>query len=214
MKTSILILIPMAPNMPDRLKEESLVAIQKLQRPGIQIVIDSRGAGDAGISSNIQRCDMLSELRNALVRDYLMPHHTHIMMMDADLVKYPSDLPKKLLDNGGDNAIIGASCYVDGMYPRWYDTGGFIDHGHRCRHDPPHFDQQGDLIELDSVGACYIAPARLFREGAEYRVVDPDYTDHYSICQQGKQMRMRVVCDMKTEVFHANLPQYGVPWHP
>jgi hypothetical protein len=33
-----------------------------------------------------------------------------------------------------DNAVVGAACYVEGMFPRWYDTGGFIEAGERARH--------------------------------------------------------------------------------
>lgn len=209
-----LILIPVAPNMPTALKARSLAMIQRMQRPGIQIVVDSRGPGDAGIATHTDRCANLADIRNALVRDYLCPHHTHVISMDADLVEYPADLPARLLAIAGDNAIVGAACYVEGMFPRWYDTGGFIEAGGRARHYPPHFNQPGPLIELDSVGACYIAPARLFREGARYDAANPKYTDHYAVCQKAKHLGMKVRCDMRIRVSHANLPNYGLAWHP
>jgi len=212
MKTT-LILIPMAVNMPAALKAKSLAMIQRMQRPGVQIVVDSRGPGDAGIASNAARCDQLAEIRNALVRDYLRPEHLHVLVMDADIIEFPADLPQQLRKIAGDNAIVGAACYVEGCFPRWYDTGGFIEAGERARHYPPHFNQSGPLIELDSVGACYIAPARLFREGALYDAANPKYTDHYSVCQKAKKLGMKVLCDMRIRVSHADLTKYGIAWH-
>ena len=204
----------MAPNMPAALKARLLMAIQRMQRPGVQIVVDSRGPGDAGIATHTDRCANLADIRNAIVRDYLRPHHTHVLSMDADLVEYPADLPEQLRKIAGDNNVVGAACYVEGHYPRWYDTGGFIEAGERCRHYPPHFNQPGPLIELDSVGACYIAPARLFCEGALYDAANPRYTDHYVVCQKAKALGMKVLCDMRIRVSHADLPKYGLAWHP
>lgn len=212
MKT-ILILIPMAANMPAALKAKSLAMIQRMQRPGVQIVVDSRGPGDAGIAIHTDRCANLADIRNALVRDYLRPHHTHVLSMDADLVEFPADLPQQLQKIAGDNAVVGAACYVEGCFPRWYDTGGFIEAGERARHYPPHFNQPGPLIELDSVGACYIIPAGVFHRGALYDAVNPKYTDHYSVCQKAKALGYGVLCDMRIKVFHADLPKYGLAWH-
>lgn len=209
----ILILIPMAANMPDKLKHRSLAAIQTMQRPGIQIVVDSRGKGDAGIHTHTDRCANLSDIRNALIGGYLQPHHTHVLTMDADLVSYPADLPARLLDVAEDNAVVAPACFVEGMIDRFYDISGFIEQGRHSRHNPPHFDQPGPLVNLDSVGTCYIAPARLFREGALYDSADARYTDHFPVCQKAKQIGMRVICDLRIKVFHANLPHYGVDWH-
>lgn len=209
----ILILIPMAINMPEALKARSLMMIQRMQRTGIQIVIDSRGSGDASINTHTERCRNLSDIRNAMVSDYLMPHHTHVISMDADLVEYAANLPKLLKAVAGNASIVGAACYVEGHYPRWYDTGGFIEHGERARHDPPHFDQPGPIIDLDSVGACYIVPADVFRRGARYDAEYPKYTDHYSVCQFAKGMGINVVCDMRIRVSHADLSKYGIKWH-
>ena len=212
MKTT-LILIPMAQNMPVALKARALVAIQRMQRPGIQIVIDSRGPGDAGIDSNSARCDQLADIRNALVRDYLRPEHSHVLVMDADIVEFPPDLPQQLQKISGDNAIVGAACYVEGCFPRWYDTGGFVERGHRCRHYPPHFDQPGPVIELDSVGACYIVPADVFRKGAKF-AGSQNFTDHFALCQAAKELGYSVFCDTRIRVSHADLPRYGLQWHP
>jgi GT2 family glycosyltransferase len=208
-----LILIPLDPNMPWALKSRSLAMIQRMQRPGIQIVIDSRGKGIADTAAHTDRCLALADIRNALVRDYLRPGHTHVMVMDADIIEYDADLPAKLLAIAGDSCIVAPACYVEGRFPRWYDTGGFIEAGERCRHEPPYFNQPGPLIELDSVGACYMAPADVFRTGARYDAENPKYTDHYAVCQHARKLGMKVMCDMRIKVFHADLPKYGMRWH-
>lgn len=103
---------------------------------------------------------------------------------------------------------------TSGWSNRFYDIGGFIEHGNRARMFPPWFEQQGDVIELDSVGCCYLAPATLYREGARYAPPPTDYyVEHWSVMQEAKRRGYRVVALTTVHVLHAWLPDYGMEAH-
>jgi hypothetical protein len=94
---------------------------------------------------------------------------------------------------------------------RFYDIGGFIEHGKRARVVAPFFDQQGDVIELDSVGCCYLAPAALYHAGVRYAPPPTDYyVEHWSVMQAAKRRGYRIVALSNVRVTHAWLPDYGL----
>lgn len=209
----ILILIPMAPNMPGQLRGESLMMIQRMQRPDIQIVVDSRGDGDAGITSFKDRVQHMCGVRNGLIKDYLWSHHTHVLWMDSDLIGYDEGLPYRLRDIAGSSNVAAPGCYLSGFGNRWYDLAGFIEEGKPAEMYPPHFKQPGPLVELDSVGCCYMVPADVYRQGAVYCQTDLKFAEHYSVCQKARELGLKVLCDMRISVFHADLTKYGLVEH-
>jgi hypothetical protein len=100
---------------------------------------------------------------------------------------------------------------LDRCQNRFYDIGGFIEKGNRARMWPPHFDQQGAVIELDSVGCCYLVPAALYRDGVRYSPPPTDYyVEHWSVMQAAKRRGYRIVALSGVQVTHAWLPDYGL----
>lgn len=100
---------------------------------------------------------------------------------------------------------------TSGWSQRFYDIGGFIEQGSRARMFPPWFNQQGDVIELDSVGCCCLAPAALYRDGVRYSPPPTDYyVEHWSVMRAARQRGHRI-CALTTMVAtHAWLPDYGL----
>ena len=69
----ILVLVPMKKNQNVFLKGHFLITLQKMQRPGVEIVVDSRGEGDNGIRSLEERSRHVGVVMNSLIDDYLKP---------------------------------------------------------------------------------------------------------------------------------------------
>jgi len=100
---------------------------------------------------------------------------------------------------------------TSGWQERFYDIGGFIERGARARMWQPWFDQRGDVIELDSVGCCYLAPAALYRDGVRYSPPPTDYyVEHWSVMQQARQRGYRICALATVRAVHAWLPDYGL----
>lgn len=167
-------------------------------------------------------------VRNYMLERYLRPHHTHVLWIDSDLIDYPADLPMLLMGaaarlNEGvayaeswqaltsSQLIVAPFAMLDKWPNRFYDIGGFIEMGSRARMWPPYFDQDGDVIELDSVGCCYLAPAGLYRDGVRYSPPPTDYyVEHWSVMQAAKRRGYRVCALRDVQVIHAWLPDYGL----
>jgi hypothetical protein len=158
-------------------------------------------------------------VRNHMLDTYLRKEHTHVLWVDSDLVDYPADLPT-LLHEAAPGAIVAPLAILgDSPDPvrkihgkdRFYDVGGFIENGNRARFFPPYFIQEGDVIELDSVGCCYLAPASLYQDGVRYAPPPTDYyVEHWSVMQQAKRRGYRVCALTTARAIHAWLPDYGV----
>jgi len=95
---------------------------------------------------------------------------------------------------------------------QFYDIGGFLEPRggmlHRARMFPPWFDQTGPVIELASVGCCYLIPAHVYRRGVRYAPPGiPGPVEHWSVMRQAG---LRVCARTDVRVIHAWLPDYGL----
>lgn len=98
-----------------------------------------------------------------------------------------------------------------GFQDRFYDIGGFIENGTRANMFRPWFRQAGPVIELDSVGCCYLAPAWLYQAGVRYGPPPTDYyVEHWSVMQQARARGVRIVALTDVQAVHAWLPDYGL----
>jgi hypothetical protein len=228
---TILILQPIRPSNPPALREkaDSLLARLEGANPGLTFDIcqdDSAVEVPAHPSLYMRH----ATVRNYMLDRYLRPEHTHVLWIDSDLIDYPAELPS-LLMAAAPGAIVAPFAMLDKWPNRFYDIGGFIEQGNRARMWPPYFDQDGDVIELDSVGCCYLTPAELYRESIEFHDDDPApglawakrlpavrytppptdyYVEHWSVMQQAKRRGYRVCALRDVRVAHAWLPDYGL----
>lgn len=160
--------------------------------------------------------------RNMLIDNCLKDEHDYVLWMDVDLVKVPADLIEQLL-KVSEEAIVAPFVYVEkrNEYAQadWDNGGWFYDTGGFCRGIEfahpfwPHFQgYAGGLIELSSVGCCYIVPAWLYRKGLRYSVTGNE-VEHLSFCDSARQAGVRVFATDETHVLHAFLPRHGEQWH-
>jgi len=95
---------------------------------------------------------------------------------------------------------------------RFYDIGAFIKDGWSFGLYPPYTHDDGEVIEVDSVGTCYLIPAEVYRRGARYAPVG-DEVEHLSLMAQARVMGYRVFACRDIVVKHACLPRFGLKWH-
>jgi hypothetical protein len=225
---TILILQPIRPSNPPALRERADALLSRLEGANPGLVFDicqDDSAVDAPPHPSLYVRH--AAVRNYMLDTYLRPEHTHVLWIDSDLIDYPATLPN-LLMGVNDGGITAPFAMLDKWPNRFYDIGGFIEKGSRARMWPPYFDQDGAVIELDSVGCCYLAPADLYRDvWVPFRTLNADgrvngsaarysppptdyYVEHWSVMQEAKRRGLRIVALRDVQVVHAWLPDYGL----
>lgn len=158
-----------------------------------------------------------AQARNALLETFLTPEHEAVFWVDADLIRYPSDIIMQL-DQVREGGVAAPFVYLDhserlgGKSQRFYDTMGFIEALAPARPYAPHFSQAGPVVRLRSVGCCYLIPAQVYHAGGRY-VATPPYCEHWSIMRAAEALGYPIVADSRIEAWHAYLPDYGEKWH-
>ena len=234
---NILILQPIRPSNPPALRAvaDALLARLPAANPGVRFDIRQDDVA-LEIPPHPSLYMRHATVRNYMLDRYLTEDHTHVLWIDSDLIDYPADLPTRLAEIGPyrskDADLVRAYCTdmgipirprpvivaplallseTSGWPRRFYDIGGFIERGNRARMFPPYFEQQGEVIELDSVGCCYLAPAELYRDNVRYVPPVTDYfVEHYSVMAAARRRGYRVCCLTTARAIHAWLPDYGL----
>ena len=236
---NILILQPIAPRHPPALRERASALLARLASANPGMSFDIRQDDSVlDIPPHPSLYMRHATVRNYMLDTYLTAEHDAVLWVDSDLVDYPADLPTRLAEVAASftereslrrvrdmlieqgvtvrprPAIVAPLALLSptsGWPGRFYDIGGFIEKGNRVRMWPPYFEQQGEVIELDSVGCCYLAPASLYRAGVRYSPPVTDYyVEHFSVMQQARKRGYRVCCLTTMCVIHAWLPDYGL----
>lgn len=219
----ILVLIPTKPNIKPEILRISVELEYKMRRACyglVDTVRDMRGEGDHRIHNLESRAIHVGKIRQEIIEEYLRPHHTHVLSIDADVIRYTPRIPMDLLATSS-NDVVAPLVTIDRNAPdfvfhghkqRYYDTAGFVESGHWCHLFPPFFDSSESIVSLDGVGCFYMVPAEVFRNGGTYEHTT-GYTEHFSICKKAREMGMKVLCNTGLVVEHAWLPMYGEECH-
>lgn len=208
---NVLVLIPMKPTLLPALRERATTLL------GALVAKEQEGAHT--IDARIRLCPEEGDnrkysshaaARNAMLALYLRKKHTHVLWVDADLVDYPANLASLLLDT--DPASIVAPFPLIEESARFYDVRGFVDIEGRRAKPWPDYLEGGDLIPMKAVGACYLAPAEVYKRGARYEPMGNE-TEHYSVCEAARESGIGVWAARRLVVRHADLPRWGEQWH-
>jgi hypothetical protein len=211
----VLILIPLKPNIAPRLAEicrQRASALAVLS--DFEVKIDDRGPGDGHVDGLVSRVKHTAPIRQSLIDDYLKDH-SHVLWIDADIIVYTPEIVQSLFETSKEKkAIVAPQVLWDETDNRFYDIGGFIDGGKYCSPTYPYFkDTTSRFVELDSVGAFYIVPADIYRAGAKHAFNPEHPTDHMGVCQFGKKLGYKILCDTHLSVYHCWFPTFGeVHW--
>lgn len=161
-----------------------------------------------------ERLDRIAKARNALLDDHLDDSHDLVLIVDSDVIMLPFDLPSRL-HSANPGGITAPLVLIEGV-DEFYDTRGFITaDGVKFDRDPPFVPGTvaSDLVAMEAVGTCYLAPASLFRDGVRFKPLAGYDTDHVHVCHEAAARGLEVRCLSTVAVYHAHLPLYGEAWH-
>jgi len=213
----VLVAVPYRVQTPAIFLERTCEHFARMSYPGKQLALVPNAFKADG-----RKYSPNAAARNHLLDTCLCAEHTHVLWMDVDLVDVPSDLIERLLAIT-ETEIVAPFVFVEKRNPAqppgldnggwFYDIGGFCQYGHNTSPWYPHFrGHTGGVIELDSVGCCYLAPADLYRQGVRYRP-NGDDVEHVSMMREARALGMKVLATDEVRVQHAYLPWYGEAWH-
>lgn len=147
--------------------------------------------------------------RNALLDAIDLGQYDYLYWVDIDIIQWPPGLLDWALLHNPDGVSAPAVTlhrYVD----RWYDLWGFLEAGRPTQPYPQWFAQSGPVVELDSVGCCYVIPAGVYRDGARYQDLGGETTEHLSVMRAARDQGRRICANLDLKAVHAYLPEYGM----
>lgn len=219
----ILVLQPIRPDHPPSLRKQAAILLGRLERANPDMTFDIvQDDARLAIPDHPSRYIKHATVRNYMIDTYLTSDHDAVFWVDSDLIAYDADLPSRLhtANPGGITAPLALLADPNPYgRDRFYDIGGFVECGRSADAYPPYFRQVGDVIALDSVGCCYLAPAALYRDGARYEPPPCDRwatdrmeyrVEHNSVMAQARERGYRVCCLTTARAIHAWLPVYGL----
>lgn len=172
---------------------------------------DSEGGGKYGPHARA---------RNDFIQQYLQDDHEWVLWLDVDIVNAPTFLVETLIAVAtARRAIVAPMVWVeriggsvaDTASGGWfYDIGGFLKNGtgpDLWRGVPG----REAIVEMDSVGCCYIAPAQLYRDGLTYP--GGAEVEHVGFCREARKRGVPVLALRDLNIEHAYLPAWGEGWH-
>lgn len=221
---NILVLQPIRPDHPPALRKQAAILLGRLEHANIGMIFDIRQDDTRlPIPDHPSRYIKHATVRNYMIDTYLTNEHDAVFWVDSDLIDYDADLPSRLhtANPGGITAPLALLADPNPYgRDRFYDIGGFVEHERSAEAYPPYFHQAGDVIELDSVGCCYLAPAALYRDNVRYSPPPCDRwiagermeyrVEHNSVMAQARAQGYKVCCLTTARAIHAWLPAYGL----
>ncbi len=213
---NVLVAVPYRTDTPRVFLDGTCARFARMTYPRREIALFPNDPAPCG-----QRYGGHARARNRLIEACLCEAHTHVLWMDVDLVKAPPNLIEALLAIS-EWDVVAPFVFVEMLDAKqspsfnnggwFYDTGGFLrGDEHAADYGNPFKGYKGGVIELDSVGCCYLIPADLYRRGIRY-APDGDEVEHVGLMRQVKQVGRRVLATDHLQVTHAYLPKYGVKW--
>lgn len=176
----------------------------------VQVVVEDR---DFAPRPNENFFARLARMRQSVIDEWLTDHD-HVLWIDSD-IRYEPDTLERLwpLRDG----IACALTFIEGSETN-YDTAGLREsYEERSNAHAPWFAQPGPIVELQSGGACIMFPAEVHRRHRFEALPADDAswnTEYWLTCQYAiNEMGLKVRCDTRINVHHANLPDYDEAWH-
>lgn len=149
--------------------------------------------------------------RNALLDSIDLGAYDYLYWVDIDLIGWPEGLIAWALEHNPDG-VTAPAVVLHRYQDRFYDTWGFLEQGKPARLYRPWFDQAGPVVDLTSVGSCYLIPAGVYRDGARYQHT-PLATEHASVMRFCRDQGRRVCANLALRAVHAYLPEFGEALH-
>jgi hypothetical protein len=231
----VAIVIPMKPDLHPVIRARQFECLSEMvedmhsNRFYTSLYIDSLPHATPYVHTHAERQKACSALRNTMIENLqrMTPRPTHVLWIDADVIRYPNELGSTLVKLSiAEKAITAPAVFLDdssGKCPpyRWYDTAGFIHERRRAEETHPWFRTNPKplphnpfVLQLNgSVGCVYCVPWEVYQTGARYEFAGTTFTEHMPICQAALSMGMKVLIDTRLHTYHAYLPDFGERFH-
>lgn len=239
----VLVCIPIKPSINPALRELCFAGAQRLAlaNPSLQmdLMIDQSPVPKEPTDS--RPWSRVARARNRMMEKINFNKYDYLLWIDADVVKYPLDMPTKLIEANPDG--VSAPMVLIQGGDQFYDWAAFVMQGkdtilpedrHRVwgrnlQHQPPYwteckphieddrnvnpkwFNPKTNVVDMDCVGTITMVPTWVYQH-AKYED-HPAFTDHYPICKACRDMGKRVVVVRNVVAKHADLPRFGEAWH-
>ena len=216
-QTNVLVVVPTSPALSSGIVDKMMSHLAALRA---NVFIDYRPAGACEKKTPWSK---VAVVRNQILDDGLWRHFSHMLWIDADVVKFPPTIIEDLLAANS----LGVAAPVDIIEgtQTFHDWAAFIyqgrDHiypecrdnlpGRNIRIEPPYFPTREAVTLMDCVGTVTLVNTEIYASGARYED-HPAFTDHYPICKAARDMGRGVCVARNCIVEHANLPWYGEKW--
>lgn len=158
--------------------------------------------------SSESRFERLAASRNKMINEALEKEN-HVLCIDADIVYFHPNTLNLLLSHNVD--VVAPLILIEGE-SRFYDTFAFVHEGKNFEHEIPYCPVcvNRQLFEVESVGTCYLVKREVFEADVRYGC---EINEQVSFCSEARGKGFKIWVDPKIAVLHANLPEYGVPFH-
>lgn len=158
-----------------------------------------------------------AQARNELIEKHLGKHHDFVLWVDVDVVEIPSDFIQQLMGISKKVGLdpmdtITAPFVLIEATNRYYDVGSFLQNGRWFSPNPPYC-LGGDIVELTSVGTCYMAPSWIYRAGARFSSSNDREIEHVSTMTRAIELGVRIFAKRSLIISHANLPKWHEDFH-
>lgn len=156
----------------------------------------------------------LAILRNTALEVGLKEHHDYVMMIDSD-ISFREDLVQRLVTSleRTDGVVMAPMIYVENT-EFFHDILAFVKDGVNFVNIYPYHEvlpRYSGIIEMDSVGDCFLVRARDIKNT---KFEGDGQSEQIGFCQNIRKNGGKIYMDKRIVVHHADLPKYGLEWHP
>lgn len=209
--------------------------VNKFRSKDMKCVFES-----VNINNIFDRFDKLAIMRNMSIK-FGLNDEDCVLIIDSDTI-FSKDLLVKLVESLYNNKfdalapLIFIENFRDYGNDYFYDTLAFIKNGEKFNHFYPYTnidnnDVNNNIIEVDSVGTCYLIKGYVFnindfnrynilrcfkeKEKGKFPVIyeGGGISEQVRFFNNFRNADYKVGVDFNIKMFHMNLEQYGMSWH-
>jgi hypothetical protein len=241
----VLVCIPIKPSLHPSLHSLCLTGVGLLPKNNPALVVDAflDYSPVEKLSTDSRPWSRVARARNRLMEKVNWKAYDYLLWIDADVVKYPLDMPTKLIEANPDGVSAPLVLIQDSI--EFYDWAAFVMKGkshilpadrHRVwgrnlQHKFPYWNEcHPPHIEDDRNANAIWAnpPDRVVEMDCVGTITmvptwvylrgaryedHPAFTDHFPICQECVKHGHKVVVVRDLIAKHANLPKFKESWH-
>jgi len=154
---------------------------------------------------NIPKIPVSAAFIAPIYKDYQeLIEEDYFWLLDSDIIKFDPVLLKRLVSLDVD--VVAPYVWIIDRDPRiFFDIYCFRYKGYHFHPINPPGINNNQLLEIDSVGSCYVVKAEVFKKGV-YKNPHP----HLQFCNSIRNLGYKVYIDPKSHVYHYDLEKAGI----